>query len=405
MTLDSPRLTWGKHIKKLKTDCLSRLQTLKAVSGTSWGADRKTLKIFYNSFVLSKLNYGSILYESASKVLLKSLEVVHNLGLRIITGNRKTTPVDALLGETGMLPLKIKRQKLTMDYFYNIQHYAHNFSININLERHLYRDHNGYSATVCIPFIGRAVCIARKFGLDIGKTCPDQTMSPAPPWSRIYTNIHLNYNVQNITNSKISPFIAFDIRELILVRFPNYIEIYTDGSKTSDYVGAAIYIPSRSITVNWQLNAQHSIVAAELFAIKQAMQWIWEGYSSYEESSQFVILSDSLSSLMIIQKLSLTTYRQLVTTIHSLMLKLNSKGIIVALQHVPAHCGVRGNEIVDAAAKMAYRNDKSALLPIELADQKFHSKQATREQFQEYWEIQRHGIYLGTIKDSVDNWP
>ncbi|CAF2082225.1 unnamed protein product, partial [Rotaria magnacalcarata] len=65
MTLDSPRLTWGKHIKKLKTDCLSRLQTLKAVSGTSWGADRKTLKIFYNSFVLSKLNYGSILYESA----------------------------------------------------------------------------------------------------------------------------------------------------------------------------------------------------------------------------------------------------------------------------------------------------------------------------------------------------
>ncbi|CAF4868449.1 unnamed protein product [Rotaria socialis] len=292
-----------------------------------------------------------------------------------------------------------------MDYFYKIQHYAHNFSININLERHFYGDHNGYSATVCIPFIGRAVCIAKKFGLDIGKTCPDQTMSPAPPWSRIYTNIHLNYNVENITNSKISPFVAFDIRELILVRFPNYIEIYTDGSKTSNYVGAAIYIPSRSITVNWQLNAQHSIVAAELFAIKQAMQWIWEGYSSYEESSQFVILSDSLSSLMIIQKLSLTTYRQLVTTIHSLMLKLNSKGIIVALQHVPAHCGVRGNEIVDAAAKVAYRNDKSALLPIELADQKFHSKQATREQFQEYWEIQRHGIYLGTIKDSVDNWP
>ncbi|CAF4948803.1 unnamed protein product, partial [Rotaria socialis] len=74
MTLDAPKLTWKPHIDRIKTESINRLQTLKAVTGTTWGADRKMLKMMFKSFVLSKINYGSILYDSASETNLKSLD-------------------------------------------------------------------------------------------------------------------------------------------------------------------------------------------------------------------------------------------------------------------------------------------------------------------------------------------
>ncbi|CAF3586906.1 unnamed protein product [Rotaria socialis] len=131
MTLDAPKLTWKPHIDRIKTENINRLQTLKAVTGTTWGADRKMLKIMFKSFVLSKINYGSILYDSASETNLKSLDIIQNAGLRIITGNRKTTPIPSLICESDMLPLKIERQKLNLEAFLKLAHFGYLNSTNV----------------------------------------------------------------------------------------------------------------------------------------------------------------------------------------------------------------------------------------------------------------------------------
>ena len=110
------RLTFLSHIKELKTACTQRLGILKTLSHTTWGADRKTLLRLHEALILSKLDYGSVIYGSAQPSYLK-LDPVHNSGLRISTGAFKSTPVKSLYVETGLYSLKYRRER---DQYYVI---------------------------------------------------------------------------------------------------------------------------------------------------------------------------------------------------------------------------------------------------------------------------------------------
>ena len=59
------------------------MNLLKVLSHTSLGADRTTLLKLYWSLVLSKLDYGCIIYSSARKLYLQMLDPIHNQGLRL----------------------------------------------------------------------------------------------------------------------------------------------------------------------------------------------------------------------------------------------------------------------------------------------------------------------------------
>lgn len=72
------RLTWRTHITQLRGQCMRALAPLRAVASFSWGADRATLLKLYMSLVRSKLDYGSIVYGSATPRLLQCLEPVQN---------------------------------------------------------------------------------------------------------------------------------------------------------------------------------------------------------------------------------------------------------------------------------------------------------------------------------------
>jgi len=71
------------------------------------------LIIFYKSFIRSKIDYGSILYGSASNVQLQKIEIIQNKCLRYIIGALKSTPISALCAETGIAPLQFRRNYLT----------------------------------------------------------------------------------------------------------------------------------------------------------------------------------------------------------------------------------------------------------------------------------------------------
>ena len=70
------KLTFEPHIKYLKARCEKSLNILKVLSRTEWGADRTTLLKLYRSLVRSKLDYGCIVYGSASKAALAKLDPV-----------------------------------------------------------------------------------------------------------------------------------------------------------------------------------------------------------------------------------------------------------------------------------------------------------------------------------------
>ena len=64
MILNS-QLTWKEHIKQLVEHCYKDPNLLRLVSGTAFGADKKTLITLYKPLILSKLDYGTQAYNPA----------------------------------------------------------------------------------------------------------------------------------------------------------------------------------------------------------------------------------------------------------------------------------------------------------------------------------------------------
>ncbi len=116
MILDS-RLTWGPHVKDLIKRCRGDLNLMKLISGTCYGADKKALIMIYKALILSKIDYGCILYHSAAKSTLAQLNVIQNSALKIATGAYKTTRTSALEAETAVKPLRLRREEHTLKYW------------------------------------------------------------------------------------------------------------------------------------------------------------------------------------------------------------------------------------------------------------------------------------------------
>ena len=68
------------------------------------------------SLIRSKLDYGSIVYGSARKSYLKSLDTIHHQGLRLALGAFRTSPIESLYAESNEPSLYIRREKLSLQY-------------------------------------------------------------------------------------------------------------------------------------------------------------------------------------------------------------------------------------------------------------------------------------------------
>ena len=133
------KLSFIPHIKALKAKCLKALDVLKVLSNTNWGGDRSVLLNLYRSLVRSKLDYGSIIYGSARKSYLKSLDTIHHQGLRLALGAFRTSPVESLYAESNEPSLYTRREKLSLQYTTklaaNPKNPAHNCVFNPKFER------------------------------------------------------------------------------------------------------------------------------------------------------------------------------------------------------------------------------------------------------------------------------
>ena len=101
------KLNWKNQIDKLTRTCNERLNVLKILAANNWGADKKILINTYKSIVLSKIDYGSIVYSSSKQI--NRLNSIHNSGIRISVGAFRTSPIYSLLAESGIPPLNYRR--------------------------------------------------------------------------------------------------------------------------------------------------------------------------------------------------------------------------------------------------------------------------------------------------------
>ncbi|XP_042888110.1 uncharacterized protein LOC122263640 [Penaeus japonicus] len=380
LNFNSPKLKWGKQIQNIKLTTLNRLSIMKKLTSLSWGMSRENLLKFYKIYIKPKIDYGLMIYGNTNNTELKKLESIQNEALRIATGCFKSTPIIALQAITKMLPLKqnIKEQEY------------------IQMQKNLQKQNNSPLKQLTIKMIKTyepnstpknmihsAIETCKELKLYITtKVIPNIT--PLPPWFDILqiTETHFMDNLSKETTKEI---ISKQFLMLEKSKYKNHQKIFTDGSmlKEKNSTSAAIYIAEKNITTIWKLPNHTQIIEAELFAIRQGLKYIIEN-----KLTKTVILTDSKSAIQLIANPKPKKYKGITFDIQNLILTLTKHKSIIKIQHIPAHKNIKGNEIVDLAAKKAH----NITSPSNLIKDISNIKKETKLIFQNNWEKQLNRI-------------
>ena len=113
------RLTFRAHVRFPKTVCDKAL-----------GAIGVVLLRLYHALVHSKLDYGCIVYGSANKSVLRTLDAVHNEGFRICLGAFRTSPMQSLYVKAGETSLSLRPLRFAMNYVLKLHSVPENPAYN-----------------------------------------------------------------------------------------------------------------------------------------------------------------------------------------------------------------------------------------------------------------------------------
>ena len=372
-------LSFNEHISALKTQCKEALNLIRVVAHLKLGGSRDTLLMLYRTVVRSKLDYGCIVYGTASNTNLRQLDSIHNAGLRLALGAFCTSPVSSMYTEANEAPLEERRLKLSMNYYLKTR------ACTDNPAHHALHEFDPTTGDLYLPTPngkgGMTRPPAKPIGLkveeamtsaeiDIETVCPLKTPTFPPGTHEYDPKRHIL--IEGVSKCMIT-------REEAQAKFREYRdaqgphdEVYTDGSKIDERVGAAAVInrhfqngETTCHELSKRLPNNSTIFAAEATAITLALN-----YYRHMDPVQHdvVIYSDSMSCLQAIE--GEDTNNPLICQIMNILWALSDKGTRIRFCWVPSHCGIEGNEIVDQLAKDTLHHDIDPLTTVHFADLK-----------------------------------
>ncbi|GBN66475.1 hypothetical protein AVEN_156343-1, partial [Araneus ventricosus] len=385
------KLSFLPHVKQLRKKCESALNILKVLSTTTWGADRLSMLKIYNATVLSKLEYGCTIYGSARKSVLQKLDPVHHTALRLCSGAFRTSPVKSLYVECCEPALELKRQMLSLHYYFKIQSNSNHPFHDFKLRPFLIRLQNARKSFIPV-FFTRVQDILNDLNLLHLHVTPEPK-SNFPPWGIPVVQFLNPFKtfIKSDTAGIIYQQIFIEHRQ----EYNDFIAIYTDGSKSSDHVSFAVIFPNT--TFSFKLHPSCSVFTAEIAAVLLALEKISDCLER-----KFIIYTDSLSVLESLKSFYIHSHHHpLVLNVLHLLNKLASRDFNILLCWVPSHVGIVGNEAADKAAKLANTITNST---VPLTDFKKYIKVLLYAKWQRQWDTETDNK-LHSVKPHVQPWP
>lgn len=376
MTFD-PTLSWKPHVKTLKAQCMKRVNILKSLASKNWGADRSILLNTYKATIRSKLDYGSIIYNSGMDSVLKTLNSVQTSALRLATGAFRSSPNVSVLAEAQELPLEVRRKGLSLSYipsYQRLQNTSLRYLETIDPMELSYETR----PVVPKPFRLRSKKLSHELGTRIPPIRPKK-LNPLPPWFTIPLNIDLEL-FNNTSNKSNTPSITFQalFKSMICCKYQAHAKIFTDGSIINEERGCSVILEDTEVIK--KLPKEFSIMSCEAYAMLEALKLL-----DTTSTNPAVIFSDSKSTLDALA--NVTNTNGLIQDLQTKLVGLTAKGIEVALCWVPSHVGITGNDKADKAAKRAATSGVLDTLDIPISSQEFKSStyKTLREQWNEVW--------------------
>ncbi|KAI2647286.1 Ribonuclease H1 [Labeo rohita] len=342
----------------------------------------------YQALIRSCCDYGCIIYGSAAKSLLKKLNVIQSRALRICCGAVKTSPVNAIRVEMGEMPLELRRVKLAMTYWVNLQQ-----SVNSHLTRKVLEECWEYLYDGGYSFGWKSRIWAKEYGMDNKIFCPNIPLADAPPWRVPEPLVDLS-----LLDKPKDEYIGKQVNVFLNNTFYPTLQLFTDGSKepVSQKVGIGVYIPIFKIRISLKLPDDLSVYTAELTAIIVGLQWVEE-----VRPSKVIICSDSSSALISLIH-ARSDREDLLMEIYLSLYRLKEAGIIVYFCWVPAHVGVSGNEVADKLAKKALdKREVDVQVPMGKKEAKSVLKKKLMNKWQIRWDNSSTGRWCYSITQTV----
>ena len=374
-------MSWLPHINFAKTNALKALQLFRVIAASKHIRSRSTLISLHQALVLSRIEYGDVIYASAAKSWLTKLDTIHSSSLRSISGAHRISYSTDVYIDNNMESLEFRRQKHSIAYLTKILAIP-----NHPLRRLLSPENNDrFFNARKKPFTFFANQIIDDYNIN----CHIQpiAISTSPTWT--ITNLRINDEMKFMSKDKMTPTLVKKHFQIIKSRHRRRMDrvIFTDGSRMNNKTGFGIY--SSQFVVKGRLPDECSVFTAELFAILTALRSTLDAI----DRSGIVILTDSYSSVQALQDYQNTN--PLVQAI--LKLIQNHSTIPFYVYWIPSHMDIYGNEMADTLAKEGLEEPLTSI-KIPHYDVKNLAFQKYFEKWQNYWDTNNKYHSSGEIR-------
>ena len=353
ITLDR-LLHFGPHCRSLRQRVRPRIAQLRKLTGRDWGLEERQLRTVASGYVRGALEHAAAAWlPAASDSHVVILEREMRAAARVVTGCPISTPSHALMAEAGLAPVAERRLALAARLLAKARALPEGDPLRRVAEASA---PSRLSTVTGWRTLGSEVWRAAGVEAPIEEALPP----PDPPW--VPAPLVTFSLTTGLGPPPTSERHRREAATLHLASLPQCaVWVWTDGSASEGVLnggaGALIEWPDGvEREVRAPAGGLCSSFRAEMVALRSALESLLESPRTTEEP--LIICTDSQSALASLRAGPAAQTTPLGIAIWQSLKELATNGRTIHLQWVPSHCGIQGNERVDAIAKEASEMDQ-----------------------------------------------